>query len=62
MRVIVDRDVCTGCGLCADIWPEVFAMEGDTARVICEHLPSDAEESHREMIDNCLIDAISINK
>jgi ferredoxin len=37
-------------------------MEGNTARVICDRLPADDEDSYREMIDNCPIEAISIKK
>ena len=29
MKVWIDQDLCTGDGLCAEIAPEVFAMEDD---------------------------------
>jgi len=28
-KVIVDKDLCIGCGLCADTCPEVFHLEDD---------------------------------
>jgi len=27
MKAIVDKDVCTGCGLCVDTCPDVFEMQ-----------------------------------
>ena len=31
MRVRVDKSLCMGCGICTDICPEVFEMDGDLA-------------------------------
>ncbi|MBC8372807.1 MAG: ferredoxin [Planctomycetes bacterium] len=30
MRAIVDEETCTGCGVCSDSCPEVFALDEDT--------------------------------
>ncbi|NPV70412.1 MAG: 4Fe-4S binding protein [Firmicutes bacterium] len=33
----LDRDLCTGCGMCVSVCPHrVLEMEGTTARVICK--------------------------
>ena len=29
MRAYVDQELCIGCGLCASISPDVFAMNAD---------------------------------
>lgn len=34
MIVEVDEELCIGCGSCAEICPEVFAIRNDKARVI----------------------------
>lgn len=60
MKAHVDQDTCTGCGLCPDICPEVFEMEGDVATVKVDTVPAGAEESCREAADGCPVDAIRV--
>ena len=60
MKVKVDNDLCTGCGLCPDTCPEVFAMDGDTAKVIVDTIPSEMEDKCKEAVDSCPVEAISI--
>ena len=58
MRAYVDVDLCTGCGLCVDICPDVFAMEGDLATVIVEPVPTEDIESCIEAEESCPVEAI----
>jgi ferredoxin len=60
MKAIVDQDTCTGCGLCPEICPEVFQMQGDTAGVIADPVPAAAEDSAQEAAENCPVDAITV--
>ncbi len=60
MTVKVDKETCTGCGLCADSCPEVFEMEDDTVKVKVSTVPQDAEKSAREAANDCPVEAISI--
>lgn len=60
MKAIVDEDICTGCGLCPEICPEVFELEGATAHVKVEQVPHEAEGTCREAMDDCPVSAISI--
>jgi len=62
MEAKVDKDLCTGCNLCVDACPEVFEMEGDTAKVKVSPVPQGAEESCREAKDGCPVEAISIEE
>lgn len=60
MRAIVDTDACTGCGLCTDICPDVFELEGDVAVVRADPVPAGMEDSAQEAADSCPVDAIRI--
>jgi len=60
MNAMVDKDKCTGCGLCADICPDVFELVDDLAAVIVDEVPSAAEEACREAASNCPVEAITI--
>ena len=59
MKAIVDADLCTGCGLCVETCPQVFQMEDDLAVVIGDEVPPDAEETCRQAVDECPVEAIT---
>ena len=59
MKVKIDEDVCTACGLCVDSCPEVFDME-DVAVVKVDEVPSDAEDACREAVESCPVECIEI--
>ena len=59
MKALVDEAVCTGCGLCVDICPEVFDVN-DIATVKVAVVPSDAEDDCRDATESCPVEAISI--
>jgi ferredoxin len=60
MKVKVDDALCTGCGLCVDTCPEVFAMGDATAKLVVETVSADLEEKTREAAENCPVEAITI--
>lgn len=62
MKASVDKDKCTGCGLCADICPDVFELVDDLAVVIVGEAPSESEEACQEAAANCPVEAIAIER
>jgi ferredoxin len=58
MKVRIDPDLCTGCGLCSDSVPDVFKMGDDIAEVIVAEVPSNLESAVQEAVDDCPAEAI----
>ena len=63
MKVRIDKDICSGCGLCEETCPEVFRLneDEDIAEVIKTNYSNEEEECIKDSIDNCPEEAISID-
>ena len=58
MRVLVDQDACTGCGMCAQVCPHgVFAIEDHKARIVDRDACMECGACAR----NCPVSALSVN-
>ena len=62
MKAEVDKDKCIGCGLCEATCPEVFRLNNDISEVIVDTVPPEAGETCRQAVDNCPVQAISLNE
>ncbi len=62
MKAIVDEELCIGCGLCEDTCPEVFEMGEDIAKVKANPIPEDAIESAEQAVEECPVEAITIEE
>jgi ferredoxin len=60
MKTIVDQEACIGCGLCAQVAPGVYEMQGDKAVAISAEVPEDKTEEAQNGADQCPVSAISI--
>ncbi|MFN4226753.1 MAG: ferredoxin [Candidatus Ratteibacteria bacterium] len=60
MKVRIDENLCTGCGLCVDICSEVFEMGETVSKVKLNNIPSELEEKVKEAAESCPVEAIII--
>ncbi len=60
MKATVDQDLCVGCGLCPELCPEVFRMDGDKAVAKVDEVPAEAEDACRDAAEQCPAEAIKI--
>ena len=61
MKVCINKNDCIVCGLCADIAPEVFEVDGGTAAYIGE-ITDKNKISVTDAADGCPVGAISIEE
>jgi ferredoxin len=61
MRVTIDKDLCTGDQICVDLCPEVFEMDGDTAKVIVDEVPAEFEDVCKEATESCPAECIKMH-
>jgi len=53
-KIIVNQNICVGCGICAGLCPNVFEMQDDgKAKVVSED-----DCDHNEAINSCPVEAI----
>ena len=62
MKAVVNKDTCTGCGLCCDTCPQVFEMGDDVAVVLVDDVPAEVEDSCREAAEGCPVEAITLKE
>lgn len=62
MKVRIDADNCTSCGICVDSVPDVFQMGDETAEVIMTTVPAKLMDSVNEAADDCPAEAIIISE
>jgi len=62
MKVRVDLELCTGCGPCAEVCPEVFEIRDDVSVVLVKEVPPELEGAVREAAEACPTGAIIIEE
>jgi len=62
MKVRVDPDLCTGCGPCQEICPEVFEIRDDVSTVLVKEVPPELADAAREAADSCPPGAIIVEE
>ena len=61
MRIVVDRDKCTGLGMCEAEAPDFFEIDDEgTLEVLDERPPEDRRAELRAAVEACPTEALSI--
>lgn len=58
-NVNIDEEACTGCGTCAAIAEECFALNDDTEKAYVTDIAACSDEQVQEAIDTCPEEAIT---
>jgi len=61
MKAIVDQDACIGCGLCAQVAPDVYEMQGDKAAAKAGEISEEQAESAKNAADQCPVSCITVS-
>ncbi len=62
MKVSVDENLCTGCGMCVDICPEVFEIPEAISIVKTTEITEEIADKVKEAAESCPVEAIIIEK
>jgi ferredoxin len=62
MKVFVDEDICTLCGICADICPEVFELSETSCIVKPTEITGEIADRVNEAVESCPVEAITIEE
>ena len=63
MKVIVDKDLCIGCGVCEGLCPEVFSLANEPyAEVLLDPIPEEFQEACRQSAADCPSEAIKVEE
>jgi ferredoxin len=62
VRIVGDRDICTGAGMCALTAPELFEQDDEVGLVVVirEHVEGEALEAARKAVSLCPSGALSL--
>lgn len=60
MKAYIDRSGCIGCGLCAEIFPDVFRMGDDGLAEVYAQPNDGSADAAEEARINCPVSVISI--
>jgi len=61
IKVWIDEEVCTGCGICEDTCPEIFELN-DVVKVKEKADFNEFEEKIKEAVEDCPNEAIHLEE
>ena len=62
MKLVVDKDICIGCGACAAICPDVFEIDDEGFAIsVVDNVNEDVKEDAIDAKEGCPVNAIKEN-
>lgn len=61
MKTVIDAEACIGCGLCAQVAPDVYEMQEDKAIVLTEEVAEDKLEDAKSAVEQCPVTCIELS-
>lgn len=62
MKIRIDEELCTGCGLCINVAADLFDMPGDKAIVKSPEVDASQADLCKEAVESCPVEAIKIEE
>ena len=62
MKVLIFKEECIACGVCADIASAIFEMGDDAAEVKGNEVPPSEQEAVHEAAESCPTEAIVLKE
>ncbi|MFZ5392389.1 MAG: ferredoxin [Patescibacteria group bacterium] len=60
MKLIINKEICVGCGSCAQAFPDVFKLGEDGKSEVVGEVSKKTEEELVEMASYCPVEAIEV--
>ncbi len=62
-KIIIDEDTCIGCGACGITAPDAFGFDDSKGKATVKEGALDTDhEKIREAVDNCPVQAVTIEE
>ena len=61
-KIVINPDLCIGCGSCESIAPEHFELKDDGKSHVKKQYTSEDDKIIKEAIDGCPANAIKLSK
>ncbi len=62
MKTCINRELCIGCELCTNLFPNIYEMDGDIAVAIIGDIPAELDDEVLEAQEDCPTGAIHLEE